>query len=668
VVSNTTTGTYVFTPAAGQCANPTPISLVIRVNPLPTAAQMNVHSNSPVCAGTTLNLYANGGVEYEWAGPNNYSVTFQNPVRNNATVAMTGDYTVTVTTGSGCISTATIPVLVNPLPTATASSNSPICIGGSLALNSSVGLSYSWSGPSNYSSNSQNPIINPVTALSAGIYHVTVTSAEGCTSTAQTMVTINPLPTATASNNGPLCAGATLNLTSGGGTGYSWSGPTPFTSVAQNPTITSVTTANSGTYTVTVTNAAGCTSTAQTTVVVNNNPTPNITGDTNICLGESTTLTANGGATYLWQTGGGSSITVSPDTATIYQVIATTAQGCTGTTSITVNVSHLIMTAINSVSDTCSESNGSITISVGNGIGAYTYQWSNSGSTGNTLNGLSTGDYIVTVTDGAGCQLVQSINVGNFPLPILSIASSTDDHCSLGIGSATVLASGGTGNYYYQWNTNPVQNGASASNLISGSYVVQVNDEHCSNSIVVNVGNISGPTASANHHVNQNGTVSFIDLSTGASNWNWNFGEGSSSTNQNPIYQYPEDGDYSVVLLVTDDFGCIDSTTISFTINGDMDIWIPSSFTPNGDGINDVFKPSGNGYSLDGYQMVIYNRWGQQVFISTQFDKGWDGRVKGEELDINAVFTYRILIRDILGKDHVYVGRVTTLGSETFGN
>jgi len=659
VVSNTTTGSYTFTPTAGQCANNTIITVVVRVNQVPSVAAMNVHGNSPICVGSTLNLYANGGVDYEWSGPSGYAVIFQNPVRSNATVAMSGNYFVTVTTAAGCSSTTSLNVVVNTIPTATANNNGPLCDGTTLNLTSTGGLSYNWSG-ANYSTNVQNPSMTNVTVTNAGTYTVTVTGTGGCTSTAQTTVIVNALPTATANNNGPLCAGTTLNLTSSGGTGYSWTGPS-FTNINQNHTITNATTALNGTYTVTVTGTGGCTSTAQTTVTVNNNPTPNITGDTLICRGESTTLTANGGSTYVWGSQAGSSITVTPNISTIYQVVATSAQGCTQSATVSVDVSTLILNGIMSISDTCSHSNGSISLNVGNGIGTYSYQWSHGGPNSDSLTHLSTGDYIVTVTDAAGCQLVDTINVGNFPLPMLSIISSTDDHCSMGIGTAKVIATEGTGNYYYQWNTVPAQNTPNASNLTAGTYTLNVNDEHCSNSITVTIGDIAGPTANAGYTSNANGNVQFNDQSTGASQWMWQFDEHNTSSNQNPTYRFDNGGMFDVVLTVTDDFGCIDTTLISVITDEGMDIWIPDAFSPNGDGTNDDFGPVAKGCRKDNYQMVIYDRWGKQLFITDDYYKHWNGTIEGEPITMNAVFVYLIYIRDLGGKMHKYQGRVTMI-------
>ncbi|WP_460471606.1 immunoglobulin domain-containing protein, partial [Emticicia fontis] len=240
------------------------------------------------------------------------------------TAAATGIYTVTVTNGNGCSTTATTSVVINALPTPTIGSNSPVCVGKTLSLTSSGGTSYSWIGPNSYSSTVQNPSITNVTAAATGIYTVTVTNANGCSATATTSVVINALPTPTIGSNSPVCVGQTLNLTSSGGTNYSWVGPNNYTSNNQNPSITNVTSATNGIYTVTVTNSLSCSATATITVVIYDLPTPpTVTGASRCGVGV-VTLTANGcvGGTIQWydaQTGGnlvGTGITFATNTLT----------------------------------------------------------------------------------------------------------------------------------------------------------------------------------------------------------------------------------------------------------------------------------------------------------------------------------------------------------------
>jgi len=143
---------------------------------------------------------------------------------------LTQTYTVTASnTTTGCSTTATTTVNVNSRPVPTIGSNTPVCAGSTLNLTSSGGSTYAWAGANGFTSTDQNPSIASVTLLVTGTYTVTVTNINGCTNTATTAVVINALPTATASNNSPICSGTTLNLTGGGVGSYLWSGPNTFT-------------------------------------------------------------------------------------------------------------------------------------------------------------------------------------------------------------------------------------------------------------------------------------------------------------------------------------------------------------------------------------------------------------------------------------------------------
>jgi gliding motility-associated-like protein len=154
---------------------------------------------------------------------------------------------------------------------ATASSNSPVCAGDTISLTSSGGTGYSWNGPGGFTSIIQNPGIPNADIEMAGEYIVTVTSA-GCKDTDTTNVIVNALPIATAGNNGPVCAGNTINLTASGGTGYSWNGPGGFTSIIQNPSIPNATVSTAGIYTVMVATINGCSDTVTQSVLVNEYP------------------------------------------------------------------------------------------------------------------------------------------------------------------------------------------------------------------------------------------------------------------------------------------------------------------------------------------------------------------------------------------------------------
>ena len=193
-----------------------------------------------------------------------------------ATAAMAGTYSLIVTNGNGCTSTAaTTTVVVNAQPVATATSNNPVCAGTPLNLTGGpAGMAAAWTGPNGYTASTQNPTVSAATtAAMAGTYSLRVTNSSGCASiAATTTVVVNDQPVATATSNSPVCAGSELNLTGGtaGMTTYAWTGPDGYAANTQSPTVSAAATAAMAcTYSLTVTNSNGCTNIAVTTVVVN---------------------------------------------------------------------------------------------------------------------------------------------------------------------------------------------------------------------------------------------------------------------------------------------------------------------------------------------------------------------------------------------------------------
>jgi hypothetical protein len=274
---------------------------------------------------------------YAWTGPNGFTSTQQNPTITNITAAGAGVYSLVVTSTAGCISAAaTTTVIINTIA-ATASNNGPLCSGLTLELNGGPdGMSsYAWTGPNGFVSGMQNPSIPNVTVANAGVYTLTVTNTSGCPGSATTTVVINASPATTATNNGPLCEGSALNLTGGpdGMVSYAWTGPNGFTSDLQSPTIANATTADAGVYTLTATNAIGCSASASTTVAVN--PIP----DTPIISENADVLTSSapvGNQWYYSATAGGAGSPIIGATGQIYVATTTgyywvrvTLSGCT---------------------------------------------------------------------------------------------------------------------------------------------------------------------------------------------------------------------------------------------------------------------------------------------------------------------------------------------------
>jgi hypothetical protein len=217
--------------------------------------------NTSLCIGgnSTLSNTITGGL---WSSSNTAIATI-NANTGVVNAFSAGTTTITYRTECGGVSTATI--TVNTFPVASISGINTTCLGGSTTLTASGGGTYLWNTGATTASINVSPTV-------ATTYSVTVTSAAGCVSTANRTVTVNPTPTVTASSNSPIIAGDNLQLSSTGATTYSWTGPNGFTSAVQNPVITTATTTASGVYTVTGTNASGCSNTATVNVTVQAKP------------------------------------------------------------------------------------------------------------------------------------------------------------------------------------------------------------------------------------------------------------------------------------------------------------------------------------------------------------------------------------------------------------
>ena len=358
-------GTYSVTVTVDGCTSDAGTTNVV-VNPIPATPTAN--NGGPYCAGATIGLTTPfvSGANYAWTGPNGFTSSQQNPTRSNATTADAGTYSVTITV-NGCTSAAgATNVAVNPIPaTPTASNGGPYCAGATISLSTPTvaGATYAWTGPNGFTSALQNPTRANATTADAGTYSITIT-VNGCTSAAGTTnVVVNPTPaTPTASNGGPYCAGGTISLSTPfiSGATYAWTGPNGFTSSQQNPTRSNATTADAGTYSVTIT-VNGCTSAAGTTnVVVNPIPaTPTASNGGPYCAGATISLSTPtvAGATYAWTGPNGFTSALQNPTRTNATTadagtysLTVTVNGCTsaaGTTNVVVNPTPATPTASN---------------------------------------------------------------------------------------------------------------------------------------------------------------------------------------------------------------------------------------------------------------------------------------------------------------------------------
>jgi hypothetical protein len=431
-ITVTTSGDYFVTNSA-SCGSAVSNHIMVVVNPLPSCT---ISGSDVICGGQSTELCAPvGAVSYLWStGASTRCI--------NVTTA--GTYSITVTGASGCMSICSKILVDSPLPICAITGIATICTGQSTQLCASGGASYLWSTSATSSC---------IDVIAAGTYTVTVTNANGCSSTCSQVVTVNPLPICLITGNDAICqAGQSSELCASGGTSYLWS---------TGASASCITITATGTYSVTITNASGCISTCSKTIAINPSPVCTIAGNDAICSGQSIQLCASGGSSYLWSTGASTSC-INVNSAGTYSVTVTNASGCISTCSKIISTNPLPICAIVVNPGACAGQSTQLCAS-----GGSSYLWSTGAST-SCISVNATGTYTVTVTNASGCFSICSEFVTVDPFPVCSITGN-DAIC---VGQSTQLcASGGTS---YLWST-----GASTSCInvtVSGNYSVTITD------------------------------------------------------------------------------------------------------------------------------------------------------------------------------------------------
>ena len=530
----TATATYTVTGTnANGCINTA--TTTVTVNPLPVVTTTT--TSSSICFGGNTTLTANGATTYAWMPGN---LTGQ-----SITVSPTAitTYTVTGTNTNGCINTAIRIITVNPLPVVTTTTTAAsICIGASTTITAIGATTYTWM-PGNLTG--ATITVSPIVTTT---YTVTGTNANGCINTATRIITVNPLPIVTATSTAAaVCTGASVMLTGGGATSYSWSGGVT-NAVSFIPTATA-------TYTVTGTNANGCVNTATITVIVN--PLPVVTTTTttaSICIGASTTITAIGATTYTWMPGNltGATITVSPIATTTYTVTGTNANGCTNTATRIITVNPLpIVTATSTAAAVCTGSSVTLT-----GGGASTYTWDNNVMDAVSFVPTATTTYMVTGTDANACVNTAITTVTVNPLPVVTASSSSAAVCT---GGSVTLTGGGAATYV--WDNN-VTDAISFIPTATTTYMVTGTDANgCVNTATTTLTVNALPTVTANTSSASVCTGGSVTLTGGgAATYVWD-------NNVTDAISFVPIATTTYMVIGTDLNSCMNTAMITVTVN-----------------------------------------------------------------------------------------------------
>ena len=603
-----------------------------------------------VCTNDDINFTVNAlsGATYTWTNPaGTVFSSSQNPIILGSTFLDAGYYTISIS-GAGCGGaplSGIDSVYVNVTSSMTINlPNQPtdsVCEGVNVTLTTDLiaGATYTWTGPSNFSSSLQSPVISSIGLNGSGIYRVIVTlpGCNGVIVSDTSFTTIVVFPNTVATVTVPyttlnVCENGSVNLscTPTIGSTVVWVGPGAiFTSTTQNPTISGATAVMSGIYTVTVSSLGcdGLTTTATATINVIVQPNPTVTAIVpfpiiNLCEGTSLNLAVSTAAsgTYLWSepvsafSSSSQNPTISsvtPSMSGTYQVIVSVI-GCAGIaisdtafTFVNVTPTPVVNLVTTSLVNVCP---GDMINLNSNTIPNAVYSWSGPNS-------------FSSITEDASLIAVGTINSGLY--------------------TVTAVVPGCVPNTFIT--------GTNTTQVIVPS-IVGINLEIAGSELIC---------------LNENSTLLSASNVT-VSSYLWTAPDGSTSTNPTlniSSFSISNVGTYYLMA----NYGCvgldlIDSITIQLQdddiCNPKPSYYMPNVFSPNGDGQNDILYVYGKAVSQ--MALIIYDRLGEVVFYSDKLTQGWDGTFKGILLN-TAVFAYQLNISFTTGIEPVAVNGNITL-------
>jgi len=635
------------------------------------------------CTGSATVSVTNGIAPYSYSWSNNSN----NPTATNL---CSGQYDVTVFDVNGCTATTTVTInepteLTSQIDNIQATQCYGDCNGSATVtvLGGTPPYTYNWS--------SGTPDLPTNISLCAGTHFVTVTDANGCSSTAVAMVpepselVITQIDKTDLTCNGSNDGSITVHITGGVGTWY-YSIPNVTDTISQFNNLAA------GNYTITVTDSRGCTKSDSVTI---SEPSPlvvNAENLYNICNGEWAYLTANatGGTpnyTFYWNgTPGNSSLGIQPTNNTTYTVSATDANGCTSNT-VTINITvsaPLVVDVTASPMAVCPGQEVQLTPNMYAGGGPpylITLQDGTVVTPPVSIYPQQSGYYVLYVKDVCGSVAYDSVYITVHPLPEVQFSSDTVSGCEpLTVTFHPQVSSPGQN---YQWNfgdgsqseisfdQNPVHTFTN-----DGLYdiTLTITSPHgCINSYTYQDMIRVYPTPDARFIFSPlapsivDPEVLFTNLSIDADMYIWAFGDGDSSNAQNPYHWYHHNGNYLAELIALTSYGCKDTARSYIPIRDEYTFYAPTYISPDNDDLNDIFYVIGNGITAKNFKMYIYDRWGEIIYETDQYDPndppkyGWDGRAKDRKEVPIGTYTWLVKYYDPSNVEHIKSGAVSVI-------
>ena len=620
-------------------------------------------TDTSICLNDTATLIAFGGTIYEWSTGDTTQTIFVSPTEIT-------DYWVIVYDDCNNFDTDTVKVYVDS-PQAYAGEDVTICIGDSTILTGGGGLYYEW----NTGQTTQSITVNPLVDTEYWVY-----VTDNCNNTAvdSVWVLIAEEVFANAGEDQTICYGDQAILTATGGVEYEWSTGETTQTITVTPGTTS-------TYYVIVSD--GCSD--EDTVIVFVNPLPNIQANAAsdiICYGDSVYLSSSGGDTYFWESNPADPSLIGQETSpnplvaplvtTVYTVTGTDLNSCENTSSFGVVVRDMLHSTFNLSLNAVCEGEITNVNYTGNALASANYVWNFDGG---IITGSGQGPYdvywnstgyktISLIVYQDGCESEQTIdsvlinltpevdfsafeNSGCVPFEVEFIDNSLDV-----LPDAEYSWDFGDGNFSIEKNPfhifeqlgdynimlNISNNGCDDEKTIEGLIKVHPNPQ-ADFSLYPTLTSIENPV------------ISFSDNSSGDPvSWLWDLGDGNTSAESNFYHTYSDTGTFVVKLLISNMFGCTDSLFKNVIIKPHPKIFAPNAFSPNGDGLNDIFNVKANG--IEEFSMSIYSRWGEMIFFTNDIGEGWDGK----DAPVGT-YVYYIAYKNNLGANSEIYGKVTLI-------
>jgi len=655
-------------------------------------------NDTTICTGNAIvwaqGVGGGGLYTYQW---NNGMGTAQNIT---PAPALTTTYTVTVNDNcSSTPATASVVVAVDGGPSAFAGNDVGVCIGGSVLLNASSNtpnVSYSWSPTTGLSNpNIANPMCSPTQDTE---YTVTVTRNDGCQNTDAVMVSLTPPPTSEFVVPAYGCVGKPIIVTYTGNADasaqFQWDfdGGTVTNGSGIGPIAVMWTQA--GVYDVVLTVAwGGCVSTTETRQVeILDNPPVDAGTDHAVCPGVMVDIgtPALAGITYSWSPANAVTNPSAAETSTIAVnsghttsvmplILTANQQGCQSKDTVFVAVYAKPTAEFEVPQGLCFNVN-SFSLDAGGYFGpGSTFYWNfgpvgfpgsstQQNPQGFIFNTPGTHDVKLVVTDNGCVSDTFSAPIEVFPMPVADFLVDTNQGCEpFGVQFLDLSDNAGSP-LYYNWN---LGNGATSESALpsltymEGTYNISLQvttTKGCSHSRTRNSYITAHPKPTAYFSLNAHVFDIFApkavatNRASGVTGSLFIFEPYTEINGMVASFEYPDTGTFTVTQIVSTQFGCLDTLSTTLKVNPAFTLYIPEAFTPNNDGLNEVWKPEGE--SIDNYHLRIFNRWNQQIFESNEIGYGWDGSFMGTQVP-QGVYTYRIRVYDVLGEPHNYFGKFT---------